>query len=71
MQHVKLLSLHAVGWNIHITYISNLPGRANNVDADVSAALLQTANLCRELGHHVTPIDNPLATLQKTNSGAC
>ncbi len=44
---------------LNITYMSNLPGRANNVDADVSAALLQTANLCRELGHNVTPIDNP------------
>lgn len=45
--------------SLKIAYMSNLPGCKSNVDPCVSEALLQTAGLCQELGHHVIPINNP------------
>ena len=44
---------------LKIACISNLPGKATGVDPDVYSALLQTASLCKGLGHHVELIDNP------------
>jgi amidase len=44
---------------LKIACISNLPGKAPSLEPDVYDALLQTAGLCTELGHHVELIDNP------------